>query len=94
MTIDHISKLKEFLGKEVVIHHADHQNQNAKVFLPPTIFSWVSQYVDRSSTLYEVGNHTTAGDRESAEAGDTMASTQVQMEYYLGSFASTRIHFS
>ena len=38
LTIDHISMLKEFLGAEVVIHHADHQNQNARVFCPQLYF--------------------------------------------------------
>ena len=38
LTIDHVTKLKEFLGKDVVIHHADHQNQNARVFCPQLYF--------------------------------------------------------
>ena len=38
LTIGHISKLREFLGNEVVIHHADHQNQNARVFCPQLYF--------------------------------------------------------
>ena len=38
LTMDHIHTLKRFLGKDIVIHHADHQNQNARLFCPQLYF--------------------------------------------------------
>ena len=38
LTVDHISQLKAILGEQVVIHHADHQNQNARIFCPQLYF--------------------------------------------------------
>ena len=32
LTAKQISGLKQFLGQDVVIHHSDHQNQNARIF--------------------------------------------------------------
>lgn len=38
LRVDHISRLKAALGEQVVIHHADHQNQNARIFCPQLYF--------------------------------------------------------
>ena len=38
LTVDHISRLKAVIGKQAVIHHADHQNQNARTFCPQLYF--------------------------------------------------------
>ena len=93
LAIDHISKLKEFLGKEVVIHHADRQNQNARVFCPQLYFrgcrnTWTDPQL---FTKLEI---TSQQAREGTKASDTMVSKRIQMGYELGSFIATRIHFS
>ena len=38
LTMDHIHALKQFLEDGVVIHHADHQNQNARLCCPRLYF--------------------------------------------------------
>lgn len=83
LRVDHISRLKAALGEQVVIHHADHQNQNARIFCPQLYFQMCNN-MDRPPTIFQVECDTRRGSNKGAETGKTMDSNTIQMGHQLG----------
>ena len=97
LTVDHISQLKAILGEQVVIHHADHQNQNARIFCPQLYFrgcnnTWTDPQLFSKLEISAEEGLTRV--QKSARRWIQNKYKWVQMGHQLGRQITTRIHFS